>query len=487
MSSPSSAPSEPAAQAHVPEALSDEPLIAIIWRLAWPAIALNALQVVNSLLDRFFIGNYSAASLTAQISGMNVMFVVASIALGISTAATALVARFYGARQHADLQAAARQCLNFALLSGIVASLATILLARPAAYAMLPPPKRPQDFEAIEIMVRYVTVYGYGVLAVFISQTLAGAMRGVGDTRSPMILSGVQIVLHMALNCLLVFPASQGVVHFAFNGIQYRVGAGLGLMGAGIALSASTWISSIAYLAYAGRTRIGPVWRMRLPDSAWIRRILNISNPATANQLFRVLSQATFNFILARLPDSAVAAEAIAGMGVCFAIEQIMIMPAYGIGAAAATLVGQSLGGQRPDRAERYGWLCGAGGFIITGLLAIFLYFVGPTLFGWIITRDPLAIPYGVWLLRGFCLVEALYALAMVLFAAMQGAGDTRRPTVITIACLWGMRIPAGFLLALPLGFGAYGAFLAMVVSQGIQGIFAFFAFKGGKWKTMKV
>lgn len=473
--------------AHVPEGLSDRPLREIIWSLAWPAVALNMLQVLNTLLDRFFIGHLSAASLTAQISGMNVIFIVSSVAMGISTAATALVARFYGAREHADMQLAARQCLNFSLVSGLVASVVTILLARPSAYAMLPPPQHPVDRQAIEIMVGYVSVYGCGVIAVFISQTLAGAMRGVGDTRSPMVLSGIQIVLHMALNCLLVFPPSQSVVQFSFQGVHYRVGAGLGLMGAGIALSGSTWISAVAYLAYAGKTKIGPVWRMRLPDSMWVKRIMNIANPAAANQFFRVLSQATFNLILARLPDSAVAAQSIAGMGVCFSIEQIMIMPAGGIGAAAATLVGQSLGGHRPDRAERYGWICGIGGFVVTGLLSIFLYFSGPAIFHLIITQDPQAIPCGVWLLRGFCLVEAVYAFAMVLFAAMQGAGDTRRPTIISLVCLWGVRIPAGFLLALPFGFGAYGAFLAMVVSQGLQGIFAFFAFRGGAWKKMRV
>lgn len=90
-------------------------------------------------------------------------------------------------------------------------------------------------------------------------------------------------------------------------------------------------------------------------------------------------------------------------------------------------------------------------------------------------------------LLRWLCVTEVFFAYAMVMIGAMQGAGETKGPMWISIVCLWGIRVPLAYVLAITLNFGAVGAWISMSLTQGIQGIIAIILFKRGAWKTQKV
>ena len=457
----------------VPAALRSGNPAGIVWQLAWPAVALNSLQVVNNLLDRFFIGHLPASALTAQGGSINVLFLMFSLAMSIGTAGTAIVSRLFGAGEHDQVKVGAEQAMRFAMLSGLIAGLITILIAHPAARAVLPA----DDPEAARIMAQFLIAYGFGLPAHYIIQALAGSMRGVGDTVSPMVISGLQILLHMCLNCILIFPAGRGPVP--------GVGFDLGLVGAGVALSISAWLSALGYLIYAGRTPIGAVNAFGVPALEWARRILNIAVPAGTMAILRVASLTAFTFILASLKKEG--SSAIAAMSVGFALESIMFMPAFGLSMAAAALVGQSLGAKRPDKAEKFAWAAGHHGGVVTLSLAVIVYFSAPNIIGVLIQGKPDIQHLAIWLLRSHCVTETLFSYAMVMTGAMQGAGDTKRPLWISIFSMWGLRVPLAYVFALPLHFGAIGAFGAMAFTQAVQGIMSVIACKRGAWKTMRV
>lgn len=457
----------------VPVALRSGNPAAIVWGLAWPAVALNSLQVLNNLLDRFFIGHLPAAALTAQGGSINVLFLMFSIAMAIGTAGTALVSRFFGAGEHDNVRKGAEQTLRFALIAGLIAAILTVGFAPLAANTILPA----DDREAMRIMAQFLVAYGCGLPAHYAIQALAGSMRGVGDTVSPMVISGLQIFLHMILNCALIFPAGQGPIP--------GVGFNLGLVGAGVALSISAWLSALGYMVYAGRTPIGKVWALGLPTQDWARRILNIAVPAGTMAFLRVASLTAFTFILASLKGQG--SSGIAAMSVAFALESIMFMPAFGLSMAAAALVGQSLGAKRPDKAERFAWAAAHHGGVVTFTLSLAVYIAAPQIVGVLILGKPEIQILAVWLLRALCVTETLFSYAMVLIGAMQGAGDTKRPMWISIFSMWGLRVPLAFLFALTLHLGANGAYAAMALTQGVQGILSMVAFKFGAWKTMRV
>lgn len=445
----------------------------IVWRLAWPAVALNSLQTVNQLLDTAFIGHLPAAALTAQGGAINVLFLMFSLAMALGTGATALVARSYGAQDVLGYQMASRRATSLALLAGVVMAGVTLLITPLAAHAILPA----RDPEAIRLMINFLLMYCIGLPAIYLIQTLAGSLRAIGDTKSPMAISGIQILLHIALNFLFIFPPR------SIGGIDVP-GLGLGLPGASLALSVSAWASAIGYLAFTGRTPLGPLWHFRLPEREWIRRILRISVPAATMAVLRVASLTAFTLILATTPTGS---SAIAAMRTAFSIEPIMFMPAFGLSVSAATLVGQSLGMKRPDRAERLGWVCAHHGALITITVSIPIFLFAPAIAGALVDHKEAITGPAIVLIRYLAASEFLFAYAMVLIGAMQGAGETVGPMWITIISMWGLRTPAAWLLAIPAGLGSTGAWIAMAASQAIQGLMALYAFRLGKWKSKQV
>ncbi len=459
----------------------------VVWVLAWPAVALNMLQVLNTLLDRFFIGHLTTASLTAHGASTSVMFLMFTLAVSVATGTTAVVSRAFGAGNQEEYRRAAREGLSLSVLSGIAIAILTLATASLWTMAFVPA----DDAEARHQMTRFLTIYSAAVLPTFVIQVLAGALRGIGDTRSSMVISGLQIFLHMTLNCFLVFP------HFG-----PLPGAGMGLMGAATAFSISAWISAIVYIIHARRTPLQSVWTWKLPNEDWALRILRISAPQALMGGLRVFSFMMFSVVLKLVPNGS---NAIAGMSIGLAIEQVMIMPAFGLAAASGALVGQSLGMKRPDRAERLGWTAGAHGAVVTAFLATFVFFASPHLAGALVGGKPEIIAVATQLLRLLAFTEVGFAYAMVLFGAMQGAGDTVRPMWISVIALWGMRVPMAYMLALHtgqqlasigshslvvpfgIGLGALGAWIAMAVTQAIQGVLALFVYKQGTWKLKHV
>lgn len=446
----------------------------VVWALAWPAVVLNGMQVLNMLLDSAFIGRLESAALLAYGALTNVLFLLFSLAMALATAATALVSRAYGAGQVEEFRMASRQALSVTLACGTILAILGASLSPAAAQAFLPA----GETRAESLMLSYLAIYSFGLPAIYLIQSLAGAMRGVGDTRSPMVISGIQILLHIALNLILIFPPRD------LGGGLTLPGYDMGLAGGALALTISAWMAAVGYLLYAGRTALGSVWRLILPSWVWVVRIFRIAIPAAIMALLRVSSLAVFTIVLKYAKD---ASDAIAGMRPGFAIESMMFMPSFGLAMAAAALVGQSLGAKNPDRAERLAWTAAHHAAIVTALLALPIFLGADGLANLLAQGKPSIAAETALLLRYLCVTEVGFAYAMVMMFAMQGAGDTVRPMWITVITLWGMRVPLTWLLALPLGLGSTGAWIAMSVTQLLQGLFAVLAFRQGKWKHKEV
>lgn len=457
-----------------PQQEPTENAVRVVWALAWPAVALNSLQVVNSLLDTTFVGHLESAALTAQSGSMSVMFLMFSLAMALGTASTALVSRAYGAGNVSEFRTACQKCLTMALALGIVLTLTTIALAHPSAAVLLPK----ADTRAMILMAKFLSIYALGLPAIFLIQTLAGAMRGIGDTKSPMVISGIQILLHICLNYILIFPPR----HLSW-GVTLP-GANMGLLGAATALSASAWFAALGYVLYTGRTPLGEAWRIGWVDKAWANRIMKIAVPTAVMAVLRVGSLAVFTIALKTVPNGS---AAIGGMRAGFAIESIMFMPAFGLSMAASALVGQSLGMGKPDRAERLVWVAAHHAALVTVALAGPLFIFARPIAEAMIQGKPTMAMEATSLIHWLCGTEIFFAYAMVMIGAMQGAGDTVRPLWITIFALWLLRVPLTFLCSSVLQWGSTGAWFAISFSQAIQGVLAIWAFRLGYWKTKEV
>ena len=458
----------------------------VVWMLAWPAVALNSLQVVNSVLDRTFLGHLDKSALVAHGGATSVMFLLFSLAVAVATGAGAIVSRAYGAKDVAEYRMASDQSLRVSMHSGLVVMLITIWTASPIAHFILPS----TSLVATGLMVKFLTAYAIGMPAIFMIQTIAASMRGIGDTKSPMRISGLQIILHICLNFLLIFP-SRHVGGF------WIPGANLGLVGAGVALSTSAWVAALIYVGYVRRTSLGTIFTIKLPTKDWAERIMRIAAPAAFMASLRVLSLTVFTVVLAKVPNYE---DAIAALSTSFAIESFMFAPAFGLSAAAGALVGQNLGAKDPARAERLAWVAGGYGALVAILMCAPVYIAAEPILRFMLGSNLGVVPEAVHLIHLLCYTEPLFCLAMVMMGAMQGAGDTKRPLIISLFALWGLRVPMAIFLCLPAGsilfglhvpfglaMGSTGAWISMSFTQGIQGFLTAIAFKLGHWKAQKV
>ncbi len=445
-----------------------------VWRLAGPAVALNLLQVVNSLLDGFFVGALDRAALTATGAAASVTFLLFSLGFALGTAPTAIVARAFGAGHFDDVKLASRKCFGVAVWTGVVVCGLGYLVLRPAADWLTPT----EDIRARALMIQYMSLYITALPAFFVIQSLAGALRGIGDTKSPMVISGIQICLHITLNLLLINKSH------VFFGHEFRT-VGLGLPGAGIAVSVSAWVSAIGYVLWTIRTPLGFCVPHSVPDAFWVRRIFRIAIPAAMMSIVRVASFIALTKVLTLVPQGS---DALAALRIGISVESIAFMPAFGLSVAAQALVGQSLGMVRPDRAMRLGWLSAHHSAWVSALLSILLVAFSYQIASVLIPSQSASV---ILLTSSYIfyvgLTEVLFSYGVVLVGAMQGAGDTVRPMWLTVLTLWFLRVPLGAALALSTPLGARGVWISFCITQMIQGVAAMFLWKQGKWADREV
>jgi putative MATE family efflux protein len=453
-----------------------ENLAKALWTLSWPVVTLNLLNVVNALLDRFFIGTLPRAALTAHGAAVSVIFMLFSLAFSVGIGAGAIISRAYGAKDYDEVKRGADQAVRVSVYVGLGLGLIAALTAPLAAKLILPA----TSIEAQTMMVQFLLAYSVGLPAMCINQTLAAALRSIGNSVAPMFLAGIQVPVHIALNYVLVY-------HFR-----------LGLLGAGISLSASVIVSLFCYFLYARRSVLQAHISLKPPSLEWFTRILKISMPSGFQAILRTLSLLVFTLVLSSLNNGE---AAIAAMTTGFAIEMIMFAPAFGISAAVSALVGQSLGAKDPKRAESIGWIGAMVAFLIAAVVSAPIYFAVPSFAHSLVGSKPDVQSELVSIVRFLCVTEPLFCLAMVLNGGLQGAGETKHPLWISIISLWLMRVPLAAILALsagsplllginlPIGLalGAKGAWIAMSVTQGVQGFLCGFSWRKGHWKVVKV
>jgi len=293
-----------------------------------------------------------------------------------------------------------------------------------------------------------------------------------------MVISGLQICIHICLNTVLINGPRHFKSGFVLPGLNW------GLAGAATAMVGSAWVAAIIYMFWAGETPLGSCLKCSWPGLDWTKRILRIAVPAATMSIVRVTSLMAFTAILARVPNGQ---AAVGALRPAFSIESLAFMPGFGLSIAAAALVGQSLGMNRPDRAEKLAWTAAHHaaivGFIASAILFIFAHQVA----GILMPDQPIVAHHVEQFLKFICLTEVLFGYGMVLVGAMQGAGDTVRPLWMTLFCMWGLRVPLAWILAMVFSLGSNGCWISMSVSQAVQGIAAIWMFKRGHWKTQKV
>jgi putative MATE family efflux protein len=256
-----------------------------------------------------------------------------------------------------------------------------------------------------------------------------------------------------------------------------------GITGAAMATTIGRGIGVLfqLYLLFGGKRVIKVKRRDFVPDWPIIRSVSNIAGTGVVQFLIPSASWMVLVRIMAEFGDTAVA-----GYGVAIRLIMFFLLPAWGMSNAAATLVGQNLGAQQPQRAEQSVWRTARyNAIFMIFVTLVFMLFAKPIV--GFMNRDVTVESYAVMALRIVSLGYIFYGIGMVVTNAFNGAGDTRTPTLINIFGFWMFQVPLAFLLAMVFNLGPKGVFIAIVLAETGITIAGIILFRKGKWKKVKI
>jgi Na+-driven multidrug efflux pump len=476
-----------------------------VFRLAWPAIAENALQTLLGIVDTAIVARLGNAALSGVGAAQLVVWVLSTAIIAISMGTTVLIARFTGAGDRPAANTVLKQSILLGTLAGLLMSFLAFLSDPMMAVLGLTP-------EAVRDGSTYLGItLAFSIL--FVLMFVAGAaLRGAGDTKTPMLVTAFINVINALLALLLVFG---GVKAGAALSDWLSAVAGWIIPGARIDIPGLSWIPELGVAGAAWATVIARgigtaillgvflhrnsrlhLWTRGgwLPNPDIVKRVLRVGIPSAVEQMFMSFGILIYSFL-------------VIGMGeVIFATSRLALnavflsqMPGFGFSMAATTLVGQSLGAKQPRRADLGSRLATRSALIWMSAMGLAFFFFGEPILR-IFTDDPELLRIGGEALKVIAFSQPPLALAFVLGGSLRGAGDVRYPMWVTTIAVWIVRIPTGAFmglnevcipftnLCLPgLGWGLVGIYAALIVESAFRAVLFYRRYREGKWQTMKV
>lgn len=426
--------------------------------LAIPMILELSLESVFALVDIFFVGKLGENAIATVGLTESVVTIVYSVAIGLSTAATAVVARRIGEKNPEAAAHAGAQALLLSLLITVLISIAGIVFAADILRLM------GASAQVVTEGAVFTRIMLGGSVAIMLLFLINGIFRGAGDAAMAMKSLWIASIINIILCPILI--------HY------------MGLKGAAIAtvIGRTSGVLYQCWHLFKGSGILKMQKKHFSFDIPLIRSLVNIASPATIQ--FIVASGSWI--VLARLVAETGGTSASAGYQIAIRNVVFFILPAWGLSNAAATLVGQNLGAKQLERAEKSVLLSAKyNAIFMSFVMLLFVFFATPIIR--IFSQDAAVVAYGAKALQIIGTGYIFYGIGMVMMQALNGAGDTKTPTIINLIGFWLFQIPLAYLLAKGFDLQSTGAFIAIPVAETLIAVIAWYYFKRGKWKLVQV
>ncbi len=439
------------------------PIGRAIFLLAVPMVLEMSMESIFAVVDAFFVGRLGPAAVATIGLTESLMVVIYTVAMGLSIGATATVARRIGEK---DPDGAARATVQALLLGLLLSSVLGLLGAiyAPELLALMG-----ADADVLAVGTGYARVSLAANGAVFLLFLINAAFRGAGDAAVAMRVLMLGNAINIVLDPLLIF----GIGFFPE----------LGLVGA-------AWATVIGRL-------IGFIWALwhlsTGEGNLHVHKHHVVVEPKTMLSIAQLSGWGTVQVALSSMSWVALVrftatfgAATVAGYTVAIRLLLFVLMPAYGVGAAAATMVGQALGAENPDRAEQSVWVAARINMVVLGLTGVVFWIFAPSLVS-VFSESSEVRVVAAYALRVMALGFPLFALGMVLEQSFNGAGDTKTPSWINFFVFWVFQIPVAWWMSQHTALGYKGVFIAVPLAYSALAIVSAVMFKRGKWKAKRV
>ncbi|MFY0598364.1 MAG: MATE family efflux transporter [Cyclobacteriaceae bacterium] len=434
-----------------------------IFLLSIPMIAEMSLEAVFAVVDMFWVSKISTNAVATVGYTESMMMIVYSVAVGMSMAATAVVARRVGEGNLDKASSAGFQSIFLGVLVSAILGIFGFFQAEELLSLL------GASQEVIEEGVGFTKIMFLGNLPILLLFLINAVFRGAGDASIAMKALFISNGLNIILDPLLIFGL--GPV------------PAMGIEGAAIAttIGRSIGVAFQVYHLLNGSSKIKLLARHVVIRVKTVFELVKISASGIGQFL---IETASWIFLMALI--SQFGTESVAGYQIAFRVIVFTILPAWGMSNAAATLVGQNLGAAQPERAETSVWRTARYSMIFLGSISVIFYLAARPII-MIFSQDPAVIEVGVSALRIICFGYVFFAYGMVISQAFNGAGDTKTPLWVNLIVFWAIQIPLAYLLSSYLDWGASGVFFTIAFCHSLQALICIVLFKRGKWKAVKV
>jgi putative MATE family efflux protein len=440
------------------------PIPRALLSLAVPIILANLLQTAYQLTDAFWVGRLGAAAVAAISVSFPVTFLVIALGSGLAMAGATMSAQYMGAgRQDMVNHVAAQTMLmvvaTSVLFGGIGFALAPYLLhllgVAPDVYAGA---------------LGFLRVSFVGIIFVFTYAMFQALMRGVGQTRIPLLIVAGTVLLNFLLDPVLIF--GWGPVR------------GLGVMGAAYATLITQALAAVIGIAIflRGRHGIALSWRGFKPDPGYLKRAFFLGLPGSAELSTRALGLMVMSFLVASFGT-----VAIATYGVGSNVLQIVTIPVMGMSMAVSTLVGQNIGAGKLERASTIATLGGTLSFAVLTALGIIAWFCAPWLVRFFIPDDPAVIAEGARFIRIQCLAWGGIGVQLCVVAAFRASGNMLSAMVIAMVSQWMVQFPLAYVLSKHGALHEHGIWWSFPVTNVVVALVSIAWFARGSWKRTRI
>ncbi|WP_108244178.1 MATE family efflux transporter [Muricauda brasiliensis] len=434
-----------------------------IFMLSIPMILEMLMESIFALVDIAYVSKVSVNAVATIGLTESVITLVYALAIGLSMAATAVVARRIGEKDVDGARIAAVQAISLGVVISIIIGIVGIMFAKDILALMGAEP------DLIDEGYGYTQFLIGGNITVVLLFLINAIFRGAGNASIAMWALVLSNGLNIILDPMFIFgfgPIPEMGVKGA--AVATNIGRGtavlfqLGILFFGwgkIKLMAKDLVLNFKVMLNLIKVSLGGIAQFLIGTSSWIF-------------LMRIMSE--------------FGSEVLAGYTIAIRVMMFTLMPSWGMSNAAATLVGQNLGAKQPDRAEQSVWKTGKYNAYFMGTVSLVYLIFANTIISWFNTT-PEVVKSGALCLQVLALGYVFYAYGMVMTQAFNGAGDTGTPTKINLIAFWVFQLPLAYISALVLGWGATGVFVAITAAEVLIAVLAMVWFKKGNWKKVQV
>lgn len=446
-----------------------------ILMLAWPVFIEQVLTTLVQSVDTAMVGSLGKTATASVSISATPMMMINGIVMSFGIGFTALIARSVGAQNYERANSLTRQAMTTVILMGVPLALICFFLSAAVPRWMGAEP------DVLVLATGYNKIMALSMVFRTMTMVLTAIYRGFGDTRTPMFINAGVNIGNVIGNYFMIYQPHNVKL---FGRTIHVWGAGWGVAGAARASTGTAIIGSLILvsLTFLRPSRLQVSFKQSFKlEKQDIKDVSTISMPAMFERFTMGAAGVVIASTVASLGTLAVASNSLASTA-----ESFCYMPGFAFGAAATTLMGQSIGAERYDLAERYVHTCIKMAMVLMLFMSSLLFIFAPQILS-LFTPDAEVIALGTVLLRILAVIQVPYMVSMIDSGALRGAGDTKVLFYITLMSMWGVRVLGATICVKVLGLGVPFVIICMDADNIVRMICFRIRFLQGKWKTHRI